>query len=40
MGDENKSSYDIILERIRSDQEIPNCRIENTPNTPLIESTP
>ena len=40
MGDENKSFYDnIILEGIRSDQEIPICRIENTPNTPLIGST-
>ena len=41
MGDENESFYDnIILEGIRSDQEIPICRIKNTPNTPLIESTP
>ena len=31
MGDENESFYDnIILEGIRSDQEIPICRIENT----------
>ena len=38
MGDENESFYDnIILESIRSDQEIPICRIENIPNTPLIE---
>ena len=46
MGDENESFFDnIILEGIRSKnikkyQEIPICRIENTPNTPLIESTP
>ena len=46
MGDENESFYDnIILEDIRSKnikkyQEIPICGIENTPNTPLIESTP
>ena len=41
MGDENESFYDnIILEGIRSDQEIPICRIKNTPNTPLPESTP
>ena len=41
MGDENESFFDnIILEGIRSDQEIPICRIEDTPNTPLIESTP
>ena len=41
MGDENESFYDnIILEGIRSDQEIPICWIENTPKTPLIESTP
>ena len=41
MGDENESFYDnIILESIRSDQKIPICRIENTPNTPLIGSTP
>ena len=40
MGEENESFFDIILEGIRSDQEIPICRIENTPNIPLIESTP
>ena len=41
MGDENESFYDnIILEGIRSDQEISTCRIKNTLNTPLIESTP
>ena len=46
MGDENESFYDnIILEDIRSKnikkyQEIPICGIENTSNTPLIESTP
>ena len=40
MGDENESFYDnIILEGMRSDQEIPICRIENTPNIPLIGST-
>ena len=41
MGNENESFYDnIILEGIRSDQEIPICGIENTPNTRLIGSTP
>ena len=40
MGNENESFYDIILEGIRSDKEIPVCKIENTPNTLLIESTP
>ena len=41
MGDENESLYDnIILKGIRSDQQNPICRIENTPNTPLIRSTP
>ena len=41
MGDENESFYDnIILEGIRSDQEISVFRIKNTPNTPLIESNP
>ena len=41
MGDENESFNDnIILEGIRSDQEISTCRIKNTLNTPLIESTP
>ena len=41
MRDENEWFYnDIILEGRRSDQEIPICIIENTPNTPLIESTP
>ena len=40
MGGENESFYDnIILEDIRSDQEISIYRVENTPNTPLIEST-
>ena len=40
MGDNNKSfCNNIILECIRNDSEIPICRIENTPNTPLIEST-
>ena len=41
MGDENELFYDnVILEGIRGDQEIPICRIEDTPNTPLIGSTP
>ena len=41
MGDENELFYDnIILEGIGSDQEIHICRIEKTPNTLLIESTP
>ena len=41
MGDKNESFYDnIILEGIKSDQEIPICRIENTPNTLLFRSTP
>ena len=41
MGDENELSYDnIILERIRSNHKILICRIENTPHTPLTESTP
>ena len=40
MGNENESFYDIILEGIRSDKEIPVCKIENTPNTPLTERTP
>ena len=40
MEDENKSFYDnIILGGIRSDEEIPIYRIENTPNTTLTEST-
>ena len=41
MGGENELFYDnIILEGIGSDQEIHICRIEKTPNTLLIESTP
>ena len=40
MGGANESFYDnIILEGIRSDQGISICRTENTPNTPLTEST-
>ena len=41
MGEENESLYDnLILESIRNNEEIPICRIENTPETPLIGSTP
>ena len=41
MGEENESFYDnLILESIRNNEEIPICRIENTPETPLIGSTP
>ena len=41
MGDKNESFYDnITLKGIRSDQEIPICKIENTRNAPLIEDTP
>ena len=41
MRDKNDLFYDnIVLEGIRSDQETLICRIENTPNTPLIELTP
>ena len=40
MGDKIESFYDKILESLRSDQDIPICRIENTSNTTLIESTP
>ena len=41
MGEENESFYDNpILESIRNNQEIPICRIENTPETPLTGSTP
>ena len=40
MGEENESFYDnLILESIRNNEEIPICRIENTPETPLIGST-
>ena len=39
MGEENESFYDnLILESIRNNEEIPICRIENTPETPLIGS--
>ena len=41
MGEENESFYDnLILESIRNNQEIPICRIENTPETPLTGNTP
>ena len=41
MGEENESFYDnLILESIRNNEEIPICCIENTPETPLIGSTP
>ena len=41
MGEENESFYDNpILESIRNNQEIPICRIENTPETPLTGSIP
>ena len=41
MGEENESFYDnLILESIRNNQEIPICRIENTPETPSTGSTP
>ena len=41
MGEKNESFYDnLILESIRNNQEIPICRIENTPETPLTGSTP
>ena len=41
MGEDNESFYDnLILESIRNNQEIPICRIENTPETPLTGSTP
>ena len=40
MGEENESFYDnLILEGIRNNEEIPICRIENTPETPLTGST-
>ena len=41
MGEENESFYDnLILESIRNNEEIPIFRIENTPETTLIGSTP
>ena len=41
MGEANESFYqNLILESIRNNQEIPICRIENTPETPLTGSTP
>ena len=41
MGEENESFYDnLISESIRNNEEIPICCIENTPETPLIGSTP
>ena len=40
MGKENESFYDNrILESIKNNQEMPICRIENTPKTLLTEST-
>ena len=32
--------FNLILESIGNNQEIPICRIENTPETPLTGSTP
>ena len=41
MGGENEPFYEnLILERVRNNQEIPICRIDNTPETPLAGSTP
>ena len=40
MGNENESFDDYILLEGISDQEVRTSSIENTPNTPLIESTP
>ena len=41
MGEENEPFYDnLILESIINNQEIPLCRIEDTPETPLTGSTP
>ena len=41
MGEKNESFYgNIILESMRNNEEIPICRIENTPETPLTGSTP
>ena len=41
MGEANESFYhNLILEIRGHNQEIPICRIENTPKTPLTESTP
>ena len=41
MGEENEPFYDnLILESIINNQEIPLCRIEDTPETPLNGSTP
>ena len=40
MGEENESFYDnLFLESVRNNQEIPICRIENIPKTPLTGST-
>ena len=41
MGEENEPFYDnLILESIINNQEIPLCRIEDTPETPLTGSSP
>ena len=41
MGEENESFYDnLILESVRNNQEIPICRIDNTPEMVLAGSTP
>ena len=41
MGEENESFYDnLILQSIRNNEEILICRIENTPETPLVGITP
>ena len=40
MGEANESFYhNLILESIRNNPEIPICRVENTPETPLTGST-
>ena len=41
MGEENEPFYDnLILESIINNQEIPLCRIVDTPETPLTGSSP
>ena len=41
MGEKNEPFYDnLILESIINNQEIPLCRIEDTPETPLTGSSP
>ena len=36
----NHFYHNLILESVKNNQEIPICRIENTPETPLTGSTP